>query len=173
MTDMATLLPEHRYSGWELFGGTSYSEAFLDTGDDAGSAPVAGFAEYLDWHMSYAPELMQHLTEGDEDDRWLTPEALEAVGQVVLEHLPEHVRNMPYLNLEVTDEAGGDDPNFTVTIELPVDDDSDGLINLTWTLTATVANLSDPGTFGVPYLFNEVARRLGMDPNYLPDVESE
>lgn len=165
--------------GIELWGGPDYRESYLETPEDPAMGEtrrdyyVVGYTEPLEWHMGhYGPVMRAMTTPVDETDpespRWLTQEADRALVEVVKGHLSEPLREG--LDLE---ETGGDDPNFTLATTIPGDVNHERLIDRAWEFTAALTNLTDPGTFGVPYLFREVAERLGLDVNELLRSESD
>ena len=110
--------------------------------------------EYLEWHQRNHDETMDALTD---QDGWLTPEATAAAVGIIREALPAW-------DVEDSDN-GGDDPHLGLSVALPTpqgfDTPVEDVLDSAWAVVAEMANRTDPGTFGVRYLFPEVAQRLG------------
>lgn len=150
----------------------------IETGDGS-TPPALCFTEYLAWHVETFPEDMAPLLT---PEGWLTAEALAGVEEVIR---AEFVRRNPaYADrpLCIEDGFGGDDPNFTILMDLavPLGGSEDAAWEDAWPLMATCINITDPGTFNFPYLFTQVTRALErrgcvrareLEPGQVIDVE--
>lgn len=179
-------LAETTHSGnqWRPFADdASLMELYLEVpGEDEPAREVAAcWTESLQWHEDYLTTRGDGLVDDDgwlfwhdiaapetpfdpDAPWWLTDDAMSSIAAVIRGHLPDWARSVGVL-VDVNMESGGDTPNFTVEVNLPgvtLESSVERCLTLAHDVAATVANLTDPGTFGVPYLFHEVRRDLGL-----------
>ncbi|KMV19646.1 hypothetical protein ACT17_06300 [Mycolicibacterium conceptionense] len=139
-----------RYSAAEI-GEDQLPGAYLETdGDDL----VVGAVEYL--HFANERGDLEGLT----DDGWLTDSGLRKAEETMKKLLKD--AGVPGADtLSVSDQTGGDDPHVDFSIAIPADSNASvGQVvdQVVHPFCAVVQNVTDPGTFGSPYLWSEVSR---------------
>ena len=144
----------------EQIGEDSYGP-YIEADDGRGHHEV-GYTEYLDWHAEHKGIDAEFLESGDDPDAedWLNDRGEAAVKARIAELLAKNGMDKDIADsLDISQEMGGDDPNFTMTLAVPSDADMtvrqmfDRIAN---PFFGTMQNGTDPGTFGHPYLFSDL-----------------
>lgn len=139
-----------RYSAAEI-GEDQLPGAYLETDGDEF---VVGVVEYL--HFANERGDLEGLTD---DEGWLTPEGARKATEVLRTLLKK--AGVPGADtLDSTDQTGGDDPHIDFSITIPtVGDATVGAVvdQVVHPFCAVIQNVTDPGTFGSPYLWSEVS----------------
>lgn len=113
---------------------------------------AAQWVEYLDFHQDRRPDLFD--AEGwpvfSESDLY----------KALMQALKGRVR-LPYVYVDVASNYGEDDPNITIIwhMDLAANADSAAIAAAIWPVAAELANVTDPGTFGAPYLFDLIPEK--------------
>lgn len=129
-------------------------EVFISVEEDFA---VVEYHESLLWHRDRDPELIEELTY---DDGYLLHAATEYALEVIAEE-----GNLRRGNLDSN--CTCDYPCLKVEYHIPSPASEEDAWSYAWPFVAAAKNVLDPGTFGVPYLFNEVQRRMSEEGHIL------
>ncbi|MGI6797976.1 hypothetical protein [Gordonia sihwensis] len=130
--------------------------AYIETADADRDYHEIVFCESLAFANEY-----KHIADKDLADGWLTPSALERTKTAIKAILAEKT-SIPAETLDsigIEDGGVGDEPGFEVSLTLPVKSSiTFGQAHdvVMWPFWATMINISDPGTFNSPYLWNSI-----------------
>lgn len=131
-------------------GDDTLRDAHISVPEDDESSVVFAHTETLDFHRGHMDEDWARLVD---EDGYLTDQTIKQMEAVLSEE-----SNGVSVDIYQEDEG-----YFYVEIALPgvtLDTDQQTAELAAWTPLASVINLTDPGSFGHVYLFNEVLRRL-------------
>lgn len=137
-------------------GGEASLPVRVEVAED-GSTLTVIWVEDLAWHHETFSEVLKPLCD---EEGFLSEEAAETAASVVQEYLNDN-------NVEALHDHGEewDDPSFAVSVQYVLGNGAETTeeeaVEVFWDFVATMANLTDPGTFGVEYLFGATAHRLG------------
>lgn len=163
MIDTAIDKPISALNGYDRLEGIDFGgdePMWMET-DDGRGYHVIGYTEYLRFHLDCG-NIAEHLLAGEDSDRWLTSQGLAQVGEYLKQLLarPRYGLEQALIDsVEVSDQLGGDEPNFSISfaVDSAADMTVGQFIDKVWSaFAATMTNVTDPGTFNHPYLFSEV-----------------
>ena len=141
--------------------GEDFYHPFIETDDGRGYHEV-GYTEYLDFHNGNHFIDPEFLESGDDPDAdgWLNGSGEAAVETRIEDLLTQSGVDKDIVDsLEISQEMGGDEPNFTMTLAVPSDADMtvhqmfDRIVS---PFFGAMKNGTDPGTFGHTYLFSDL-----------------
>lgn len=120
-----------------------------------GSTLTVIWVEDLAWHHETFPEIMKPLTD---EEGFLSDEAANAAATLIQNHLSTDAEVL-HDDGEEYDAASA---AFSVQYTMPngAETTEEAAHDIAWDFTAAMLNLTDPGTFGVVYLFRSVAHEL-------------
>ena len=122
--------------------------AYLETDGDT---LLVGAVEYLRFASERGD--LDGLTDGD---GWLTGGGLRMVGEAMMKLLKD--AGVPGADsLAASDQAGGEEPHVDFSMTIPADSNATVgqiITAVVHPFCATVQNVTDPGTFGSPYLWS-------------------
>lgn len=127
-----------------------------------GETGVVVFTDDMEFHRNhYSDELEElgYITESGAT-MGLTPKASRVMASIV-----EHEAGLARGTVSIDEVNGGDYSYLEYAYELPpkaleMDVDGEELFDLCWDFLAACVNVTDPGTFGSPYIITEAARNL-------------
>ena len=123
--------------------------------DDGRDHHVIGYTDELRFHVEQGAIADAYLVDG-----WLTDQACRAVTGTIQKILRES-SSLPetYIAALSVDNTSGDEPGIEVAFALPSDlvlTVEQAHNQIMWPFWGTMINITDPGTFGAPYLWAHV-----------------
>lgn len=152
------------FEGESAFEADAMFDSFFETlpgvcGDvDCDGTMKLSWTDSLQFHSEYMSDRWAEMVD---EDGYLTDEVAEAAVQSIEDALQSKHIELTHDPAEEWD----DEPSIgiTVYVDLPagLDTTLEVAYDMAWEVIATLANMTDPGTFGSPYMYTEALRKLG------------